>query len=236
VAVNRPSETQTLRAVERTGAIKDPWPSDDTLRSLRGRGAGRAALVDFRPPYGIRDLAHRAGVPLGSLSRVLDLLPREGLVTRDVSGAVTAIDWERTIRRWAQDYDFARSNQIAYYLEASRRPSTPAAGSAPMASTSTLWCPRSWPALAHPARASVRTASERRVVPRVSKPGAGRIPWGHRVRQRRDVARRCPSPEAFVLRGAAHAKGLANRLPRNPYSTLYSTSIPPAMWSFTWQW
>jgi hypothetical protein len=37
--------------VERAGAAKDPWPSDETLRSLRGRGAGRAirALVDFRP-------------------------------------------------------------------------------------------------------------------------------------------------------------------------------------------
>ena len=105
--------------IERSGATKDPWPSDETLRSLRGRGAGRAirALVDFRPPYGVRELALRAGVSLGSLSRVLDLLAREGLVTREPSGAVTAIDWERTIRRWAQDYDFARSNQTATFLE-----------------------------------------------------------------------------------------------------------------------
>ncbi len=105
--------------IERAGATKDPWPSDETLRSLRGRGAGRAirALVDFRAPHGVRDLAQRAGVPLGSLSRVLDLLAREGLVTREPGGAVTAIDWERTIRRWAQDYDFARSNQTATFLE-----------------------------------------------------------------------------------------------------------------------
>lgn len=105
--------------VERTGATKDPWPSDDTLRTLRGRGAGRAirALVDFREPYGVRDLAQRAGVALGTLSRVLDLLDREGLVTRDANGPVTAIDWERTIRRWAQDYDFIRSNQTATFLE-----------------------------------------------------------------------------------------------------------------------
>jgi hypothetical protein len=105
--------------MERAGATKDPWPSDETLRSLRGRDAGRAirALVDFRAPYGVRDLAQRADVALGSLSRVLDLLAREGLVTREPSGAVTAIDWERTIRRWAQDYDFARSNQTATFLE-----------------------------------------------------------------------------------------------------------------------
>jgi len=105
--------------IERTGATKDPWPSDETLRSLRGRGAGRAvrALVDFRPPYGVRELAQRASVPLGSLSRTLGLLDREGLVTREARGAVTALDWDGAIRRWSQDYDFARTNQIAYFLE-----------------------------------------------------------------------------------------------------------------------
>jgi hypothetical protein len=105
--------------VERTGAVKDPWPSDETLRSLRGRGTGRAvrALVDFRPPYGVRELAQRADVPLGSLSRTIDLLAREGLVTRKERGTITAIDWEGTIRRWSQDYDFARANNVAYFLE-----------------------------------------------------------------------------------------------------------------------
>ena len=105
--------------IERSGATKDPWPSDETLRSLRGRGAGRAirAFVDFRAPYGVRDLSQRAAVPLGTLSRVLDLLAREGLVARDASGTVTAIDCDGTIRRWAQDYDFARSNQTATFLE-----------------------------------------------------------------------------------------------------------------------
>ncbi len=105
--------------VERTGAIKDPWPSDETLRSLRGRASGRAvrSLVDFRPPYGVREVAKRAGVPLGSLSRTIDLLAREGLVTREERGAITTIDWEGTIRRWSQDYDFARANNVAYFLE-----------------------------------------------------------------------------------------------------------------------
>lgn len=105
--------------VERQGALKDPWPSDEALRSLRGRAAGRAvrALVDFRPPYGVRDLAKQASVPLGSLSRTLDLLDREGLVGRDDRGSVTALDWEGAIRRWSQDYAFTRSNRVAYYLD-----------------------------------------------------------------------------------------------------------------------
>jgi hypothetical protein len=104
--------------VERRGAAKDPWPTDDTLRSLRGRAAGRAvrALVDFRPPFGVRDLAKRAAVPLGSLSRTLDLLDREGLVTRGTRGDVNDLDWEGAIRRWAQDYSFVRSNRMAHYF------------------------------------------------------------------------------------------------------------------------
>lgn len=105
--------------VERQGARKNPRPTHDALRSLRGRAAGRAvrALIDFRPPYGVRDLAKRASVPLGSLSRTLELLDREGLVTRGDHGDVVALDWEGTIRRWTQDYDFGKSNRVAYYLD-----------------------------------------------------------------------------------------------------------------------
>jgi hypothetical protein len=104
--------------VQRHGAHKDPWPTDDTLRSLRGRAAGRAvrALVEFRPPFGVRDVAKRAAVPLGSLSRTLDLLDREGLVVRGERGDVLDLDWERAVRRWADDYDFARSNRVASYV------------------------------------------------------------------------------------------------------------------------
>ncbi|MGI0029335.1 MAG: hypothetical protein ACREAQ_06470, partial [Nitrososphaera sp.] len=65
----------------------------------------------------VRDLATRARVPLGSLSRTLDLLDREGLVTRDSRGGIIDLNWEGTIRRWSQDYDFARSNQVSSYLD-----------------------------------------------------------------------------------------------------------------------
>jgi hypothetical protein len=104
--------------VERHGAQKDPWPTNDTLRSLRGRAAGRAvrALVELRPPFGVRDVAKRAAVPLGSLSRTLDLLDREGLVVRGERGDVLDLDWERAVLRWADDYDFTRSNRVASYV------------------------------------------------------------------------------------------------------------------------
>jgi hypothetical protein len=105
--------------IEAQGAPKDPWPSDQRLQSLRGRAAGRAvrAVVDYRPPYGVRDLAARAEVPLGSLARVLDLLDRDGLVTKNTRGSVSDVDWAGVIRRWSRDYDFARSNLFSTYLD-----------------------------------------------------------------------------------------------------------------------
>jgi hypothetical protein len=105
--------------IKQDGAKKDPWPSDETLRTLKGRGAGRAvrALLDFQPPYGIRELAERAAVPLGSLSRTVDLLNREGLVTKDGRGPITDLDWEGVIRRWAKDYDLTTSNGLSTFSE-----------------------------------------------------------------------------------------------------------------------
>jgi DNA-binding transcriptional ArsR family regulator len=101
------------------GATKDPSPEDRPLRSLRGRGAGRAirALVDFRPPYGVRDLATRAGVSPATLSRTIGLLENDALLTRDDRGGVADLDWAATIRRWSRDYELRRSNAVTGYLE-----------------------------------------------------------------------------------------------------------------------
>lgn len=101
------------------GATKDPWPADKTLQSLRGRGAARAlrALLDFTPPYGVRELASRSEASAATLSRVIDLLEGESLAERDERGTVIVLDWAGTIRRWAQDYDVLRTNDSATYLQ-----------------------------------------------------------------------------------------------------------------------
>ena len=100
------------------GANLDPWPRDYKLRSLRGRGAARAmrAIIDTRPPCGVRELAQSTGASAPTLSRVLDLLEREAIVTR-VRGAVSTVDWQAAIRRWAEDYDQADSNTPTTVLE-----------------------------------------------------------------------------------------------------------------------
>ena len=105
--------------VEVQGAQKDPWPDDQPLRTLRGRGAGRAvrALVDTIPPYGVRELSARTGVAAATLSRVIDLLERDAIVTRDSRGGVASVDWAGALRRWSQDYELRRSNTVTSYLE-----------------------------------------------------------------------------------------------------------------------
>ena len=100
------------------GADRDPWPRDHKLRSLRGRGAARAmrAIIDTPPPYGVRELAQSTGASAPTLSRVLDLLEREAIVTR-ARGAVSTVDWQGAIRRWAEDYDQTESNTPTTVLE-----------------------------------------------------------------------------------------------------------------------
>jgi hypothetical protein len=105
--------------IEVQGAQKDPWPDDQPLRTLRGRGAGRAvrALVDTIPPYGVRELSARTGVAAATLSRVIDLLERDAIVTRDIRGGVASVDWASALRRWSQDYELRTSNTVTSYLE-----------------------------------------------------------------------------------------------------------------------
>jgi hypothetical protein len=107
--------------IETTGVASDPWtiPGDRPLRSLKGPTAGRVvrALCDFRPPYGVEQLAKRSGTSLGSVSRVFSFLEPEALIVREPRGPVTDVRWADLIQRWTTDYEFARSNTTRAYLE-----------------------------------------------------------------------------------------------------------------------
>ena len=102
-----------------SGADRDPWPQDDELQSLRGRGAARAvrAIIDSTPPFGVRELAAATGTSAATLSRVLELLERDDIVVRVRRGPVLQVDWRAAIRRWAQDYDQTASNNATTWLE-----------------------------------------------------------------------------------------------------------------------
>ena len=105
--------------ISSSGVDRDPWPQDSDLQSLRGRGAARAvrAVIDHNPPFGIRELAAASGASAPTLSRVIELLDREGVLTREPRGPVLTVDWEAAIRRWASDYAQTRSNTPMTFLE-----------------------------------------------------------------------------------------------------------------------
>jgi hypothetical protein len=105
--------------IEATGAQASPWPEDRPLRSLKGPAAGRVvrALCDFKPPYGIRELADRAEISAPTVTRVVGFLDREAIVQREPRGPVLTVDWNALIRRWVQDYSLTESNRTATLLE-----------------------------------------------------------------------------------------------------------------------
>lgn len=90
-----------------------------SVTRLNGVAASRTirTLPTVDLPCGVRRLAAVAEVSPGSVSKLLATLSGEGIVERDSAGAVTTVRARDLVRRWVQDYSFAKSNRsVAYYL------------------------------------------------------------------------------------------------------------------------
>ena len=75
-------------------------------------------LLDYRPPFGTRELAGKTGSSAAMVSRVSSLLEPDEIVTKESpQGCIIQVDWETLARRWARDYDFASSNTLTTWLE-----------------------------------------------------------------------------------------------------------------------
>ena len=106
--------------IETQGADKNPFREERPLRSLRGARSARAAraLMDYRPPFGTRELAAETASSPSMISRVAGLLEPDEIVTRDgPRGRIVSVDWEALARRWAGDYEFATSRGLTTWLE-----------------------------------------------------------------------------------------------------------------------
>ena len=106
--------------IETQGADKNPFRVKRPLHSLKGRRAARVArgLLDYRPPFGTRELAAEIASSAAMVSRVCRLLEQEEIVTKaSPRGRIVAVDWEALVRRWAVDYDFASANALTTWLE-----------------------------------------------------------------------------------------------------------------------
>ncbi len=114
-AVDRPAVF-----IETQGADKNPFREERPLHSLKGRSSARVVrgLLDYRPPFGTRELAAKVASPPAMVSRVSGLLEPDEIVTKDgPRGRIISVDWEALARRWATDYDFASSNTLTTWLE-----------------------------------------------------------------------------------------------------------------------
>lgn len=105
--------------LEGAGAQQDPSPAPRPLHSLRGAAAGRVvrALVELGLPLGVREFAAAAGTPLGTVSRVVNFLETEALLSRDDKKRIVAVDAVALLSRWAKDYDLTKSNELYKLLE-----------------------------------------------------------------------------------------------------------------------
>ena len=106
--------------IETQGQDRNPFRENRPLRSLKGRRAARAvrSFLDYRTPFGTRELAGETQNSLATVSRVSDLLEREAIIVRDgPRGRISSVDWETLVRRWAMDYGFMKANSLTTYLE-----------------------------------------------------------------------------------------------------------------------
>lgn len=124
-------------AILRTGSATNPFRVARPVRSLKGPKAGRVvrALCDWKPPRGIRELATRAEVSAGYVSRLLALLEQDALIERSIPptptdsaewstrsalerrGPVEKVDWLGLVRRWTDHYGVLTSNEVTRWLE-----------------------------------------------------------------------------------------------------------------------
>jgi hypothetical protein len=101
------------------GADRDPWRGPGRPRdSLKGEPAARVvrALLDHHGPWPMRRLVDVSGTSTGSAYRVIELLESQGLVSKDVDGKLNVPAWPALLRRWGEDYQFARTNKVTRWI------------------------------------------------------------------------------------------------------------------------
>lgn len=100
------------------GADEDPDPQPPSIRGLTGAGGATVArtLLDVQPPYTVTELAEDTNLSASFVSRVLQGLEREGVITRQPRGPVTDVDVAGLVKRWAREYALQDTNVCSFYV------------------------------------------------------------------------------------------------------------------------
>jgi hypothetical protein len=106
-------------SVRRTGASRDPSPASEPrpLATLKGRATSEVMVRMLRDdgPTTVRELARGTGAGLGTVSRVVGLLREENFLEATGSGEITLTDRVEAAKRWAEDYQFAKTFRAKRY-------------------------------------------------------------------------------------------------------------------------
>jgi hypothetical protein len=101
------------------GADRDPWRGPGRPRgTLKGEPAAKVvrALLDEAQRWRVTDLVGASKASTGSVYRVIEYLESESLAVRDAEGCVVVSDWVALLRRWSQDYQFVRTNNVSRWI------------------------------------------------------------------------------------------------------------------------
>lgn len=94
------------------GAKNDPRPRARWERGLSGARAARLVrlLADVSPPYRSGELAKRAGLSEAYVSRLLDVMEQQALITRH-GHTIVDVKWDELLRSRASTYSLLRANR-----------------------------------------------------------------------------------------------------------------------------
>jgi hypothetical protein len=107
--------------VRTDGASRDPKPKPTKGPTLRGPRVWSLlrTLVEVAPPYTAGDLSAALDLDDGYVSRVLQALVDERLITRRPRGPVIDVAWESLLRQLATRYSLFEANETSTWVASS---------------------------------------------------------------------------------------------------------------------
>ena len=104
--------------VRAEGSASDPDPKPSHGPTLRGPRvwAMMRTLIEVTPPYTAGELASALGIDDGYVSRVLQTLAIERLISRRPRGPVTEVQWEPLLRQLATTYSLFDANETSTWV------------------------------------------------------------------------------------------------------------------------
>lgn len=107
--------------IRTAGAPRDPSPRPTKQPNLRGPRVWALirTMVEVAPPYTAGDLSEALNLDDGYVSRVLQVLSNERLISRKPRGPVTDMEWEPLLRQLARTYSFFQANETSMWVASS---------------------------------------------------------------------------------------------------------------------